>query len=74
MLTSCVRCLTSRSRARCIDSAACCSGDFTGTNRIVGRVTASQNRFRIGSVGLTALHIRLNVSRRHQAHLMAELD
>jgi hypothetical protein len=34
--------LTSKSRARCIDSAACCSGDFTGTNRIVGRVTASQ--------------------------------
>ncbi len=34
--------LTSKSRVRCIDSGACCSGDFTGTNRIVGRVTASQ--------------------------------
>ena len=32
------------------------------------------DRFRIGSVGLAALHIRLDVSRRHQAHLMAELD
>ncbi len=42
MLTNCVRCLTRRSRVRCMDSAACCSGDFTGTNRIVGRLTASQ--------------------------------
>jgi hypothetical protein len=32
------------------------------------------NRFRIGSVGLAALDIRLDVSRRHQAHLMAEFD
>jgi hypothetical protein len=42
MLTNCVRCLTSRSRVRCIDSAACCWGDFTGTNRIVDHATASQ--------------------------------
>ena len=32
------------------------------------------NRFRIGSIGLSALHVRLDVSRRHQAHLMSELD
>src|SRR4029077_15130139 len=32
------------------------------------------NRFRIGSVGLPALHIRFYVSRRHQPHLMTELD
>src|ERR1700731_4987558 len=32
------------------------------------------NRFRIGSVGLPALYIRFYVSRRHQPHLMTELD
>ncbi len=42
MFTDCVRCLTSRSPVRCIDRAACWSHDFTGTNRIVGRVTALQ--------------------------------
>src|ERR1700738_410654 len=46
MLISCVRCWTSRSRVRCIDSAARGSGDLTGTNRMVGRVTA------FGGVGL----------------------
>ena len=73
MLISCVRCLTGKSRVRCIDSAACSSGVFTATNRMVGRITASQNRFCIGWVGLAALHIWLDVSRRHQANLMAEL-
>ncbi len=42
MFTNCVRCLTSRSRVRCSASAACCSVDFTGTKRMLGRVTASQ--------------------------------
>ena len=42
MLTDWVRCLTRRLRARCIERAACCSRDLIGTNRIVGRVTASQ--------------------------------
>ena len=32
------------------------------------------DRFRIGRVGLAALHIGLDVGRRHQAHLMAQLD
>src|SRR5271163_2288242 len=30
------------------------------------------NRFCIGSVGLAALHVRLDVSRRHQAQIMTE--
>ncbi|MND65930.1 hypothetical protein D3C80_573150 [compost metagenome] len=29
-------------RVRCSTITLCCSGDFTGTKRIVGRVTASQ--------------------------------
>jgi hypothetical protein len=37
-----VRCLTRRARERCSIAADCCSGDFIGTKRIVGRVTASQ--------------------------------
>ena len=32
----------SRSRARCMSSADCCSIVFTGTKRIDGRLTASQ--------------------------------
>jgi hypothetical protein len=38
----------------------------------VGRVTASQTAF-IGRVDLPALHVRRDISRLHQAHLMAEL-
>ena len=49
MLLSCVRCLTIKSRARCRNSTACCSSDLGATNRIVGRVTASQ----IASASLT---------------------
>jgi len=63
MLTSWVRCLTSRSRARCNASAACCSGDFTGTNRIVGRATASQ----IASVSLASVLPRLGMASHKQA-------
>jgi hypothetical protein len=37
-----LRCLISISRVRKIMLAACCSAVFTGTNRIVGRLTASQ--------------------------------
>jgi hypothetical protein len=37
-----VRFLTRRWRVLCSISTACCSGVFTATNRIVGRVTASQ--------------------------------
>src|SRR6187200_1083840 len=40
--TSAVRWRTSRSRPRCSSSAACCSAVLAGTNRIVGRTTASQ--------------------------------
>ena len=36
MLTSCVRCLTKRSRVRWTVSAACCSQDLIATYRIVG--------------------------------------
>ena len=32
------------------------------------------NRRRIGGVGLAALHIRLDVSRRHQSHLVPEAE
>ena len=42
MSTSWVRWRTSRSRVRCSATTDCCSGDFIATNRIVGRVTASQ--------------------------------
>jgi hypothetical protein len=63
--------LTSKSRVRCIDSGACCSGDFTGTNRIVGRVTASQTASATASISLAPLDIRHDVSRRHQTQLMA---
>ena len=55
MLTSWVRCLTNRSRVRCSESAACCSGDLIATNRIVGRVTASQ----IASASLASVFPRL---------------
>src|SRR4029077_2744116 len=41
-LISIVRCLTSRSRTPSIVSAACCSAVLTGTNRMVGRLIASQ--------------------------------
>src|SRR6266478_2426817 len=41
-LISIVRCLTSKSRTPSIVSAACCSAVLTGTNRIVGRLIASQ--------------------------------
>ena len=73
MLTSCVRSLTSSSRVRCSASEACCSRDFIATKRIVGRVTASQIASAVG-VRLAALHIRLDVRRRHQPHLVPELD
>ena len=39
---NCVRCRLSISRTRCSIMMLCCSGVFTGTNRIVGRATASQ--------------------------------
>jgi hypothetical protein len=38
----CVRCRFSMSRTRCSIIRLCCSGLFTATKRIVGRVTASQ--------------------------------
>ena len=41
-LISIVRCRISRSRLRCMVSAACCASLLTGTKRIDGRVTASQ--------------------------------
>lgn len=41
-LESCVRCRVRSSRVRCNTITLCCSGDFTGTKRMVGRVTASQ--------------------------------
>ncbi len=41
-LTSMVRCLTRSSRVRCSTKTLCCSSVLTETNRIVGRVTASQ--------------------------------
>jgi hypothetical protein len=42
MFTSCLRFRTNQSRIRYMNSAVCCSGDFTDTNRMVGRVAASQ--------------------------------
>ena len=39
---TCVRWRLSINRTRCIIITLCCSGVFTGTKRIVGRVTASQ--------------------------------
>jgi len=41
-LTSMVRWRTNRSRVRCSIRIDCCSALLTGTNRIVGLVTASQ--------------------------------
>ncbi len=41
-LISIVRCLTSISRTPSMVSAACCSTVLTGTNRMVGRLIASQ--------------------------------
>ena len=40
--TSCVRCRTSRSRARNTTPFACCSSLLTGTKRMLGLWTASQ--------------------------------
>lgn len=37
-----VRCRISKSRDRCSTRTPCCSSVFTGTNRMFGRVTASQ--------------------------------
>lgn len=51
--------------------AACCSAVFTGTNRIVGRVTASQ----IASASATSvlfLDVRLHVGWRHHADRVAQ--
>jgi hypothetical protein len=42
-LPSWVRWLTSRSRLRCSDKAACWSTVLIGTNRMSGRPTASQH-------------------------------
>ena len=72
-LMSCVRWRTSRSRERCSMSAACCSIVLTGTNRMLGRVTASQMRRCIGSIVLGALDVGLHIARGHQPHGMAEL-
>ncbi len=41
-LTSIVRWRTSNSRVRCTIRTLCCSGPFTATKRMAGRVTASQ--------------------------------
>nr|WP_018061647.1 hypothetical protein [Caulobacter sp. UNC279MFTsu5.1] len=41
-LESWVRWCVRTRRVRRSTITPCCSGDFTGTNRIVGRVTASQ--------------------------------
>lgn len=38
----CVRCRIRIDRVRCSTITLCCAGDFTGTNRMVGRVAASQ--------------------------------
>lgn len=46
-----VRTFTIAWRARCNASTACISGDFTGTNRMFGRPTASQ----IASASLRSL-------------------
>ncbi|MNE05340.1 hypothetical protein D3C80_978980 [compost metagenome] len=37
-----MRCRIRIDRVRCNTITLCCSGDFTGTKRMVGRVTASQ--------------------------------
>ena len=67
MLTICVRCLTSRSHVRCIDSAACCSGDFLGSlsaartrskSSLPCSQKANRRRFRWNQTGSCALEKR----------------
>src|SRR5437660_11769674 len=78
-LISIVRCLTSRSRTPSIVSAACCSAVLTGTNRMVGRLIASQ----IASTSIASFlprltpafagaGSRLDVLRRDQQHLVPQ--
>ena len=62
---------TRKSRVLWSRSAAWRSADFTGTKRIVGRVTASQMAS-AGRVRLSALHVRLDVGGRHDPNLVAE--
>ncbi len=50
-----VRCRISRSRTRCCINRPCCSGDLTTTNRMVGRLTASQ----IASASAASFLLRL---------------
>src|SRR5215469_13364334 len=71
-LISIVRCLTSRSRTPSIVSAACCSAVLTGTNRMLGRLIASQIRLGVDLVILAALDVGLDVLRRHQHHLVPQ--
>src|SRR4051794_5744083 len=54
-LMHCVRCRTSRSRARNTTVFACCASSFTGTKRIPGRCAASQ----IASASATSFFCRL---------------
>src|SRR5437764_6145494 len=68
--TSVVRCRTSLSLPRCRRTAACCSAVLIGTNRIVGRRTASQ----IASASAASVLLRLTYAftlRRHQPDLVA---
>src|SRR5262245_60135295 len=51
----------------------CCSMVLIGTNRIDGRVTASQIRRRISRVVFAALHIRFDIARRHEPRVMPQL-
>src|SRR5580704_9280873 len=67
-----VCCRSRRSRVRCCISRPCCSADFTCTNRIVGRRTASQIAS-ASRIVLVALDVSLHVLRRHQTNLVTEL-
>src|SRR5215218_2148729 len=66
----CVRCRTSRSRARNTTVFACCASSFTGTKRIPGRFA---DRLSIRHIILLPLDKGLHVSGWDQPHRVAQL-
>src|SRR5215207_8315460 len=71
-LISWLRWRTSKSRARCIISTACCSSLLIGTKRMEGRVAASQMAAAVRRIVLPALKIGLDVLRRDQTHFVPQ--
>src|SRR5215211_4102377 len=69
-LMHCVRCRTSRSRARNTTVFACCASSFTGTKRIPGRCA---DRLSIRHIILLPLDEGLHISGWDQPHRVAQL-